>query len=195
MTSALDCPKCKTVFEIDPGEAVEFSCRCPRCVTSLQTFLFPAFTRQRETGTAGTAILDTTDASCFYHPQKQAARICDGCGRMICQLCSVELSDQCLCPACISSGRKKGRVTTLENNRTRWDSVAFSLAILSIIVSFAAVILSPVAIYIAIRHWSDPGSLVTGRSRARLVIAILIAAGTFVVYGGLIATLIFHHNK
>jgi hypothetical protein len=195
MISALECPKCKRAFEVDSGQVEEFSTKCPGCDSGLQTFLFPAFARDRELGAAPVAILDTTDASCFYHPQKQAAQICDGCGRMICQLCSIDLSGRHLCPNCISSGRKKGKITTLENSRTRWDSLAFSLALFGVFLSFAAIFLSPAAIYIAIRHWNDPGSLVTGKSRGRMVWAILIATGTLIFYAGIFAVLIFRPAK
>ena len=195
MTSALECPKCKTAFEVDLGDAEEFSSKCPGCAADLETFLFPAFTRQREVGAAAAAILETTDASCFYHPQKQAARICDGCGRMICELCSIDLSGRHQCPACISSGKKKGKITTLENNRTRWDSIALSLAIFGIFLSVAAIILSPAAIYIAIRHWNDSGSLVTGRSKGKFIVAVVIATVTLVFYAGIVAVLIFLPHK
>jgi uncharacterized protein YbaR (Trm112 family) len=195
MLAVLACPRCKRALEVDSGEAVEFSAKCPGCDARLQTFVFPALARHRETGTAAAAVLDATDASCFYHPQKQAAQICDGCGRMICHLCSVDLSGRHLCPTCISSGKKKGKITTLENSRTRWDSIALSLAIFGVFLSIAAIILSPAAIYVAIRHWNDTGSLVTGRSKTKFVIAILIATATLIVYAGLLAVLIFLPHK
>ena len=195
MLAALDCPKCKRAFEVDSGEAEEFSSKCPGCNAALQTFLFPAFTRHREVGAAASAILDTTDASCFYHPKKQAAQVCDGCGRMICQLCSIDLSGQHLCPSCISSGRKKGKITTLENNRTRWDSIALSLAISGIFLSVAAIVLSPAAIYIAVKHWNDAGSVVTGSSKGKFIVAIVIAIVTLIFYAGIVAVLIFHPHK
>jgi hypothetical protein len=195
MLAALDCPKCKRAFEVDSGEAEEFSSKCPGCDADLQTFLFPAFTRRRELGATATAIMDATDASCFYHPQKQAAQVCDGCGRMICQLCSIGLSSQHLCPACISSGRKKGKLTNLENNRTRWDSIALSLAIFGVFLSVAAIFLSPAAIYIAIKHWNDVGSVVTGSSKGKFIVAIVIATLTLICYAGIVAVLIVYPHK
>ena len=195
MLADLDCPKCKRAFEVDSGDAEEFANKCPGCDATLHTYLFPAFARRRESGAQAAAIFDTTDASCFYHPQKQAAQVCDGCGRMICQLCSIDLSGQHLCPACISSGRKKGRITTLENNRTRWDSIALSLAVFGVFMSVAAIVLSPAAIYMAVKHWNDPGSVVTGSSKVKFVVAIVIATGTLLLYAGIIALLIFHPHK
>jgi hypothetical protein len=128
-----------------------------------------------------------------YHPQKQALRICDGCGRMICALCSIELGEEHLCPSCISSGKKKGKITTLEDNRTRYDSIAMSLAIFGMLCYPFAIFLVPASIYIAIRHWNSQGSLL-GVSKPRFVIAIIIAICTLLFWAGF-GLLYFHYRK
>ena len=199
MAAVLDCPKCKTAFEVDPGrERGIFLPVSRKCAVDLQTFLFPAFSRDRETGWKRGGPPRCHRCQLLYHPQKQAAQVCDGCGRMICHLCSIDLSGRHLCPTCISSGRKKGKISTLENSRTRWDSLAFTLAIFGILLSFAAIILSPAAIYIANRPWNDPGSLVTGRSRTRVCyLHPDWRSRRCVFYAAFIAILIFnpHHHK
>jgi hypothetical protein len=157
---------------------------CPGCQAQLDAFFFPAFYRPRETGTAAAALVDPTEASCFYHPQKQAARVCEGCGRLICSLCSVDMGSQHLCPACISSGQKKAKITTLESSRTRWDNISIGLAIASVFMSFFALILSPAAIYVAVRHWKSPGGL-QGRGHWRMGIAIVVALFSLVFWGGI----------
>jgi hypothetical protein len=178
------CPACKTAFDIEPGtEHIEAV--CPTCNAGLEAYFFPAFYRATPVGTAAVALADHTEASCFYHPQKQAGRVCDSCGRLICSLCSIELGAEHLCPNCLSSGKKKGKLTTLENTRTKYDSIALTLAAVGIFVSFFAFITAPAAIYISIRHWNSPGSLM-GTSRLRFVVAIILAVVELLGWGTLL---------
>jgi len=149
-----------------------------------------------ETGAAPSALVDQTEASCFYHPQKQAVRVCDGCGRMICSLCSIELGAEHLCPNCIAAGRKKGKLTTLEDRRVRYDSIALSLGIFSFLFYVLAIVLAPAALYISIRHWNSPGSLL-GRSRGRFVVAIILASCALLIWIAMVSVLVWHspHRK
>jgi len=101
--ATFSCPKCKTALAIEPGTA-EIVAACPHCGEPVEAYFFPAFFRSLDTGAAAAALADHTEASCFYHPQKQALRVCDGCGRMICALCSVDLGAEHLCPTCIATG-------------------------------------------------------------------------------------------
>jgi hypothetical protein len=146
------------------------------------------------TGASAAALVDHTEASCFYHPQKQAQRVCDGCGRLICALCSIELGTEHLCPNCLASGRKKGKITTLENTRTRYDSIALSLAILGMVIYMLSIFLAPATIYIAIRHWNSPGSLL-GSGKTRFVIAVILASATLAFWCLVVGELIFHPRK
>lgn len=187
------CPTCHTALAVEPGTA-EVTAQCPQCLAPIDAYFFPAFFRSPEVGIVPTALGDQTEASCYYHPQKQAVGVCDGCGRLICALCSIELGAEHLCPNCISSGKKKGRITTLEDNRTRYDSIALSLAVFGMLFYILAIFLAPAAIYTAIKHWNSPGSLL-GTSKTRFVVAILIATVTLVVWIALVAVLIMHPKK
>jgi hypothetical protein len=170
IAASFACPKCHTALQAtaEPGE---LECACPSCGSALQTWFFPALYRPPAIGSAAAELTDSSEASCFYHPQKQAAQVCDGCGRLICNLCSIDLGSEHLCPACLSAGRRKGKITTLETRRTRYDRIAFSLAIFGLLGGLAA----PVALYFAIRHWNSPGSIM-GVNRILFVLAILIAS-------------------
>ncbi|HEV3271741.1 MAG TPA: hypothetical protein VGZ93_06115 [Candidatus Methylacidiphilales bacterium] len=187
------CPKCKAALSIEPG-TTEIASTCPQCASPIEAFFFPAFFRPMQVGTAATALADHTEASCFYHPQKQAMRVCDGCGRMICALCSIDLGAEHLCPNCLASGKKKGKITTLEDTRTRYDSIALSLAVFGMLFYVLSIFLAPAAIYISIRHWNSPGSLL-GSSKIRFVIAILLATATLLFWFFVFGTLILHHPK
>jgi hypothetical protein len=191
--STFSCPKCRAALAIESG-TTETVAVCPHCASAIEAFFFPAFFRPMQAGTAATALADHTEASCFYHPQKQAMRVCDGCGRLICALCSIEMGAEHLCPTCLASGKKKGKITTLEDTRTRYDSIAMSLAVFGMLFYAFAIFLAPAAIYLSIRHWNSPGSLV-GSSKTRFVIAILLASGTLLLWFAFFGTLFLHPPK
>jgi len=188
--SSFACPKCKMEFRIEPGtDHVEAD--CPNCSSFLAAYFFPPFFRAAPVGVAGAALVDHTEASCFYHTHKQAVGVCDGCGRLICALCSIDLGNDRFCPNCLSSGKKKGKLTTLENTRTRYDSIALSLAVLGLFLSCFSFIMAPASIYIAIRHWNSPGSLL-GVSRTRFIIAIVVSILSLLFWVAILGTSVFH---
>jgi hypothetical protein len=189
--ATFSCPKCNAVLGIDPGLA-EATVTCPHCAAQIEAYFFPGFFRPIETGAAASALVDHTEASCFYHPQKQALNVCDGCGRMVCALCSIDMGQEHLCPSCISSGKQKGKIITLEDTRTRYDSIAMSLAIFGMLFYILSIFLAPAAIFIAIRHWNSPGSLL-GVSKSRFVIAIVIASATLIFWVAIFGSLFFLH--
>ena len=181
--AAITCTQCRAMIAV-PEPSDEMALTCPRCLTPLQAFLFPAFYRPPETATAAAALLTSDEASCFYHPQKQAVRICDGCGRMICSLCAIDMGSEHLCPGCISAGRRKAKVA-LTKERVRYDNVALGLAVASVFMSFFAVIMAPAAIFVAIRYWNSAGGL-NGPSRTKNVVAILVAVVALVFWVSII---------
>src|SRR5437899_2390725 len=106
--ASIACPKCQTPLPptlINMTELVH----CPSCGTGLFTVAFPALLKGPAAAQAGETLLVDGDVSCFYHPRKKAAAVCEYCGRFLCALCDVVLHDNHLCPACIESGAKKDR--------------------------------------------------------------------------------------
>ena len=170
--ATFSCPKCHAALGIEPG-MTEATARARIALRWSRPTFFPVFFPV-QAGAAASALVDHTEASCFNHPQKQAVDVCDGCGRMICALCSIELNDEHLCPNCISSGKKKGRITTLEDTRTRYDSIAvLARGLRPVVLSSPFFSLRPRSLS-PIRHWNSPGSLL-GVSKTRFVIAIMVA--------------------
>lgn len=157
---------------------------CPSCGSKIYGVIFPAFTREPSPSRPGEALLVDTDASCFYHPQKKAEVACDYCGRFLCALCDVDMDGKRMCPPCIESGKQKGRIKTLENRRTLYDSIALSLSIVPMLIFYFTIITAPIAIYMAIRYWNTPTSILH-RGKWRMVLAILIASAQITGWGAL----------
>jgi hypothetical protein len=167
---------------------------CPGCSAGMEAYFFPALYRPRESGAAATTIVDHTESSCYYHPQKRAVQVCDACGRFVCALCSIDLGSEHLCPTCLSAGKRKGKITSLENVRTCYDRIATSLAVLGLVFWPVSLFLAPASIYISIRHWNSPGSLL-GVSRRRFIIAITLASLELLGWLVFLLAYIFVHPK
>ena len=77
------------------------------------------------------------------------------------------------CPACLETGKTKGRIKSLDNQRTLYDSIALSLAVLPILIFYFTIITAPMALFVAIRYWKTPQSILR-RTRIRAIAAIVI---------------------
>jgi hypothetical protein len=170
----LSCPKCRAPLADSLLNQLELT-PCPTCAVPLQVEVFPALFRQAAAGKQAETILVDSDASCFYHPQKKAVLPCEGCGRFLCALCDCELHGQHFCPACLETGRKKGKIKKLENERVRYDSIALALSILPLLIFYLTFITAPMALFFAIRYWNAPRSLVHA-TKIRAVLAIIFAS-------------------
>ena len=175
------CTRCRSPLT---AESVNLSqlAPCPRCRAPLQIEVFPALFRPITPGRDGDLLLVEGESSCFYHPQKKAVLPCQSCGRFLCALCDCELQGRHFCPTCLEAGRFKGKIKHLQHERTLYDGIALSLAVLPLLIFYFTVITAPMALYVAIRYWNAPRSLVH-RTRARYVFAILIAGLELVGWG------------
>ncbi len=176
ITAVVKCPKCQSPLE--PGLFNTGVLQpCGSCQTPVQAEVFPALLRTIAPGAEGEQVMLEGEASCFYHPVKKALRPCDACGRFLCALCDCELHGQHYCPSCLEAGRKKGKIKNLENRRVLYDSLALRLALypwLFIITYIFSIFAAPAALFIAIRYWNAPRSLVH-RTKTRLVFAIILS--------------------
>lgn len=166
------CTACRTILSVSQFNTGAFF-ECPSCGVSLKVDAFPALLRGIGPGKAGEAVMGE-EASCFYHPGKKAEIACDYCGRFLCSLCDVPLDGKHLCLTCVEAGRKKGRITSLERHRTLYDSAALGLALFPLVAFWLTLVTAPMALYIAIRHWNAPTSVV-GRGKGRFVAAIILS--------------------
>ena len=183
MTATINCPHCAAV--VPPSYFnVPLPAPCPDCATPLRVRVFPALLRPMQQGSSGERITVEGQAACFYHPNKTAHVPCDGCGRFVCALCDVELHGQHLCPACIESGRRKGSLTTLENKRVLWDSIAMTTALAPLLMWPLTIVAAPTAIFLAIYGWRKPRSLVPRRTNLNFIVAI--ASASLIIIGWIV---------
>jgi hypothetical protein len=173
MNSLVQCPKCRAWLLEGIFNQPELS-PCPACGVNLQVEIFPALFRKINPGQSAENVLVEGESNCFYHPQKKAVLPCDGCGRFLCALCDCQLNGQHFCPACLETGKTKGKIKSLDNQRTLYDRIALSLAIYPLLIFYFTLITAPMALFVAIRYWKSPPSLVHG-SKIRFVVAIIFA--------------------
>lgn len=168
----LGCSSCNA--PIPAGDWNREHAFCPSCRAPLQALIFPAFFLKPGTAGSGTPVLEAGEASCFYHPLKRAVVPCDRCGRFLCGLCQVEFLGQNWCPRCIQASSEKGQLTHLDPSRTLYDNLALMLAIVPVLLIFATIITAPLTLYIVIRYWRAPSSILP-RTKIRFYIAALLA--------------------
>jgi hypothetical protein len=173
MSTLIQCPKCRATLMESTFNLPDLA-PCPSCSVPLQVEIFPAFFRKFAPGQKAEAVMVEGESSCFYHSQKKAVRPCDGCGRFLCALCDCELNAQHFCPTCLEVGKSKGKIKNLDNQRTRYDGIALALAVFPILFYFATIITAPMALYVAIRYWKAPQSIVR-QHHIRTIIAIILA--------------------
>jgi hypothetical protein len=148
----------------------------------MQAFAFPALARDLGPGNFGQSVVDEGEASCFYHPQKRSVIPCGSCGRFLCALCDVELDGKHVCPACLESGQKKGKLLTLQHRRILYDNIALGIALLPFLIWPFTIVTGPAAVVCGIAWWKKPGSILP-RTRVRLLLAIFFGLGQMAVWG------------
>jgi hypothetical protein len=147
---------------------------CPGCTRQFAAAVFPAFIRPAVTAAQPEKLVVEGEASCFYHPDKRASVPCTSCGRFLCALCDIVVGERHLCPACVETGRTKGRFLEFETSRTLWDTAALTIAVLPTILCFyISLFTAPTAIVVAVMGWKKPSSIIP-RNRWRLWVAIVL---------------------
>ncbi len=149
---------------------------CPRCKRQSITVAFPALVG----GGRPPALPDDPpregEAACFYSAGRRATRECGHCGVLISDAWAAQWGSDTVCLKCLEHLRQKGEDSRFQSNRVLWDNIALTLSLLpfTFILWWSVIFTAPAALFIAIRHWNSPRSIVP-RGRARLVIAIILA--------------------
>ena len=170
----ITCSRCGAPLGAPPGPTASAdTLHCPRCKAVLRVETFPALYRAEATQ-SGDLLQREGEASCFYHPDKRAEVLCSTCGRFLCTLCDIPVAGRRLCPLCFERARHQEQMPELVSNRVLYDSIALSLAILPLLFFPLTIFTAPMAIYMSMRHWKSPSSLLP-RTKIRFIAAILIA--------------------
>lgn len=169
----LNCTNCKTPLN-NAAANTRSLVACAACSSLLRVDVFPAINRSLPVGRTGAALEVDKEAGCFYHPRKKATVPCAACGRFLCALCDVSLNGQHMCPACFEKGKTHHKIKNLENHRTCYDSVALMVATVSILIYWFTIFTAPIVIYLTVRHWNTPSSIIP-RTKIRFIVAFVIA--------------------
>ena len=172
----IDCAQCNTPLPRVLIHVPDFR-PCPKCATPQWITAFPALLKPPAAVELSDAPVSDGEAGCFYHDHKKAVTVCESCGRFICALCRLDFNNRQICPACLQSGRSKGQLDDLDHTRPLHDSAALLIAVMPLVLFYpfvlTTIVTGPLAIFLSIRHWNKPTS-VLGRTKARFNIAILL---------------------
>jgi hypothetical protein len=172
-SAVLSCTKCISPLSEEMINTDSLTA-CPSCNSLLRVDVFPAVHRSLPAGHSGETLQMSNEAGCFYHAGKKAVTPCSACGRFVCALCDVALSGRHLCPACFEKGKSKRKIKSLENHRTCYDTIALMVATVPILFYFISIFTAPLAIYLTVRHWNTPASIIP-RTRIRFILAFILA--------------------
>jgi hypothetical protein len=173
-SSPVKCSKCQAVLPAESFNTGQFSL-CPSCQAPLAVEVFPAILQTLSAAAPAEPLLVEGQSSCFYHPSKKAAIVCDACGRFLCNLCDLELNGRHVCPVCLETGRKKSKYKDLENTRVLWDHLALSMTIIPPLLCFwPGLVGAPLALYVVLRYRKAPCSI-TGKSSLAFAAAAVLA--------------------
>lgn len=172
MSAALACGACRSPLAPE-RLSLGTPSPCDACGALHLGEMFPAFHRGLPAGAPGEDVEAPGEATCFTHPRKRAVGACGRCGAFVCRLCDLPVAGERLCPRCLDTGVAKKTIPRLESTRLLHGRIAFSLATLPLLVFYFTLLTAPAAIFVAIRYWKAPGSLVRP-SRRRHVAAIVL---------------------
>jgi len=184
----LNCPNCSAALPVWVLKAKPAG-MCPGCNSDLEIQVFPAFLARDPIAPAGLAIAEG-QASCYNHATRRAAASCHQCGRFLCALCQIDLDGVTWCPTCLEAGVTQRKLTAMENHRTLYDSIALATATLPAILIYTSVVSAPLAIFISLRYWKRPSSLVP-RNKWRLVLALVLSLLQLLLLAALVVGVIY----
>ncbi len=179
---AITCPRCHHSNPLDSFDGTA-AVPCPACGAELEFRMFPAAGRGRgasgePVGADGNAGLREGEASCFFCEGQVATAACETCGRFICDRCKVDWAGHLTCLSCIHANREIKDNDLFKSRRVIHDNVALSILLWPLVVPvyglFFSLVISPVSLYLAIRHWNSSRGLVP-RGRFRLVVTIVLS--------------------
>ncbi len=204
---SLQCPVCGFTQSPDDRHGEGEKRRCAGCRRIIKAQLLPALYR----GAGPPVLLNEAplvagENACFYNPNRRATKVCSHCGVFVSDAWSAVWGTATVCLKCLENLCKSGKDRNFETRRTLWDNVSLYFSIGPFIVAglllltligypfsfltlFATIATAPIAIFIALRYWNAPRSLVP-RGRGRLIVAIGTATLQIFFWVGIVIAMI-----
>jgi len=178
------CPSCNAPLPERFFRQPRVEGSCSTCGTKVAVTLFPALFRPAAKIDPQSLTTAEGEATCFEHSSKRAVAVCNKCGRFLCALCEVEVAGQVWCPSCLIPANASGPIQALEQSRTLFDSIALALATFPALLFFyPSILTAPVVVYLAIRYWKRPSSMVPrGKWRFTVALIIVLVEISFIVF-------------
>lgn len=180
------CHFCQTPLapeRVDDGGGVA----CGHCERPTQLVVFAAILG----GSAGTPAHQVDahlqGASCFYSPEKLATGECRNCGAWISEEWTARWGAEVYCLKCLEHLRQRGADASFAEGIVLWDSVALFLALVpySLVLTFVGFFTAPAALFLTVRHWGSPRSMVHVW-RWRFVVAVVMSVLMLGILGAII---------
>ena len=175
--------------EVIGGGDAPVELTCSSCGAQLTVYRFPALMRQLPLETSEASKAQADEATCYHHPERRAEAVCETCGRFLCGLCGIHFNGQTLCPACLAL-RQTAAADAHIPRRVRYDRIAMLCVLLAPFVYCLSFVNAGVALFLCIRYWKTPLSVLP-RSRWRFVVAGFLATGLLAIWIGVAAMLVY----
>lgn len=156
------CPLCSLPLTL-PTRGVEATLHCPGCRREVTGVVWPAAERGPVRVLRPQAVAEG-GAACFSCPDRAATGVCDGCGCYTCPACEADWFGDSLCLTCLHARREVMNAPRFRHRALVHDNIALMMLALPIFVIpvygfFFAVLASPVALFLVIRHRNAPRGL------------------------------------
>jgi hypothetical protein len=167
------CPLCNRLLGPEFWNSGQFQA-CPACSAQVMTIAFP--TINVPSGTSSIVACEAGESSCFFHANNRAETICDGCGRFLCGLCSINFGQRRFCPDCIYRSRRQKSDPLLIDQAVLFDNIAIAVLALSVLTLSYLILglfVSLLTVCMAFVGWKYQRTLVR-RSRFRFGFALIL---------------------
>ena len=157
---AVICPGCNG--DVAPVESRSGWQTCPYCEKRLQIRVWGAV---RQNTNAAAAL--SSQATCFFHPDKAFQACCQRCGRFVCALCDLQLGAEHVCPTCFERGRAnacpEAGAAEWRQRDVLYDSIAATIGWIWILFWPVFVAALPAAIFLHVKYRKAPRSYLIPR--------------------------------
>jgi len=173
----IPCPLCSLPL-MATARGVAEPVFCPGCRREVTLVVWPALDRVAFRPALPQAVV-AGEAACFSCVDKAATGVCEGCGCYTCPACEAPWFGESLCLTCLHARRELTDAPKFRSRTRLHDNVALMMLVLPIIGIpfygfFFAVLASPVALFLVIRHRKAPRGL-PPRGPFRLILAGALA--------------------